>query len=305
LLIKKRDSKQAEIEDLTMLLSFPLPEKSKFQIERELRFIKSGDHGEDNSAYFIDFHFGSSKNWAVIHDLRLEFKDQVAQIDHLLINRFLEIYVLESKNFFSGVKITDTGEFLVNYNNKYFSIDSPIEQNKRHIIVLEQVFKKYDAMPKRLGITMPPTFRSYILVSTKSRVIRPLKEIFNTSMVIKADTLRTQIDKDIENMGPLSVLASTGKIVSGETIQEIAERIITVHKPMKMNYRKRFGLEDVSSSSPIVEKPSDVQPSKRFYCSKCNKTITEKVAKFCWDNKRRFAGKEYCFDCQKTFSVRH
>ena len=304
MLIKKRDSKKTEIEELTTLLSFHLPENKKFVIEREVRFIRSGDQGETDAAYFINFHFASSKNWAVIHDLRLEHQGRVAQIDHLLINRFLNVYVLESKNFSYGVKITDTGEFLVNYDKKYYSIESPIEQNKRHLIVLEEIFKKYDIMPKRIGITIIPTFRSYILVSTKSRVIRPSKETFDTSMVIKADTLGTQIDKDVDNMGPLSVLATASKIVSRETIKEIAERVAAVHKPIKINYRKRFGLEDIGPSRDSVVAPSDMQQSKRFYCAKCNNTIPEKVAKFCWDNKQRFHGKAYCFDCQKAFPGR-
>jgi hypothetical protein len=304
MLIKKRDSKKAEIEELTTLLSFPHPENKKFLLERELRFIRSGDQGETDAAYFIDFHFASSKNWAVIHDLRLEHQGKVAQIDHLLINRFFEVYVLESKNYSCGVKITDTGEFLVNYDNKYSSIESPIEQNKRHLVVLEDIFKHYDIMPKRLGITIIPTFRSYILMSTKSRVIRPPKETFNTSMVIKADTLRTQIDKEFDNMGPLSVLATASRIVSGETIKDLAERIAVVHKPIKMDYRKRFGLGDVSPSQDH-DAPLDKQPSKQFYCFQCKKKITEKVAKFCWDNKKRFHGKAYCFDCQKAFSGPH
>jgi len=300
MLIKKRDSKQAEIEELTTLLTEPLPENKKFLIERELRCIKTGDQGETDAAYFIDFHFASSKNWAVIHDLRLEHQGRVAQIDHLLINRFFNVYVIESKNFSYGVKITDTGEFLVNYKNKYFSTESPIEQNKRHLIILEQIFKQYDVLPKRLGITISPTFRSYILVSTKSRVIRPHKEVFDTSMVIKADTLRTQIDKDFDKMGTLSVLAAASKMVSGEKIKEVAQRITAVHRPIKMNYRKRFGLEDASSSQDNAA-PLDTQPSKQFYCFQCKKKITEKVAKFCWDNKQRFHGKAYCFDCQKAF----
>ena len=32
----------------------------------------------------------------VLHDLRLEHGNQVAQIDHLLINRWMECYVLET-----------------------------------------------------------------------------------------------------------------------------------------------------------------------------------------------------------------
>src|SRR4030043_617015 len=132
MLIKKRDSKQAEIDELATLLSLPLPANKRFLIERELRFIKSGDQGETDAAYFIDFHFSSSNRWVVLHDLRLEYQDKVAQIDHLLINCFFDIYVLESKNFSYGLKITDTGEFLVNNGKDYFAIESPIEQNKRH-----------------------------------------------------------------------------------------------------------------------------------------------------------------------------
>jgi hypothetical protein len=300
MLIKKRDSKKAEIEELTKLLTEPLPKHKKFLIERELQCIKSGDQGETDAAYFINFHFAPSKNWAVIHDLRIEHRGRVAQIDHLLINRYFEVYVLESKNFSYGVKITETGEFLVNFGNKYVSIESPIEQNKRHLIVLEQIFKQYDVMPKRLGITMLPTFRSYIMVSPTSRVIRPSKKIFDTSMVIKADTLRTQIDKNYDNMGPISVLAAASKMVSSEILKGVAQRIAAVHRP----YRKRFGLEEASPSQDNAA-PLDTQPSKQFHCFQCKKKITEKVAKFCWDNKERFHGKAFCFDCQKAFPGRH
>jgi len=305
MLIKKQDSKQAELEELIELLSLPLPKNTKFLLERELRCIKSGAQGEKDAAYFIDFHFKSSKNWAVIHDLRLEHQGKVAQIDHLLINRFFEVYVLESKNFSSGVKITDTGEFLVNYDNKYLPIESPIEQKKRHLIVIEDIFEQYDIMPKRLGITINPTFRSYILMSTKSRVIRPLNETFDTRMVIKADTLRTQIDKVFDNMGPLSVLTAASKIVSSETLREVSERLSAVHRPIKIDYRKRFGVDNKAPSQPTTAQAPNARIPKGCYCSNCKKTITEKVAKFCWDNKKRFYGKAYCFDCQKTFSRQH
>lgn len=304
MIIKKRDSKRAEIDELTTLLSVPLPENKKFLIERELRFIKSGDQGENDAAYFIDFHFASSKRWAVIHDLRLEHRGKVAQIDHLLINRFFDIYVLESKNFSYGLKITDTGEFLVNNGKNYFAIESPIEQNKRHQIVLEQVIKKYDIMPKRLGITLTPSFYCYVLVSPKSRVVRPDRSRFDTSMVIKTDTLRTAIDKRVDEMNSILVLTAASKISSFEAVVEAAKRLAALHRPFKTNYRKRFGIEDAGLSQTSTKRATDIQSSKQFYCFKCKKTITEQVAKFCWDNKQRFHGKAYCFDCQEAFSGR-
>ena len=300
MIIKKRDSKEAEIKELTSLLSMPLPENKRFLVERELRFVKSGDKGESDSAYFIDFEFASSKRWAVIHDLRLECRNRVAQIDHLLINRFFDVYVLESKNFSYGVKITDTGEFLVNYGSKYFSIESPIEQNNRHIVVLENAFEQYDIMPTRLGMTIKPNFRSYIMVSPKSRVTRPSKSRFGTSTVIKADTLRSTIDKYVDNMAPLSVFATASKITSFEMVKWAAQRLVTLHKPIKMDYRKRFGIEDKPMDKQIVSPSTETQQADKFFCFKCKTAISGKVARFCWDNKSRFGGRAYCFDCQKT-----
>ncbi|OGW52303.1 MAG: hypothetical protein A2Y81_06250 [Nitrospirae bacterium RBG_13_43_8] len=293
MIIKKRDSKQAEIDELTTLLSVSLPENKKFLIDRELRSIKSGDRGEKDAAYFIDFHFASSKRWAVIHDLRLEYRDKVAQIDHLLISRLFDIYLLESKNVSYGLKITDTGEFLVNYGKNYVAIESPIEQNKRHQIVLEQVIKKYDIMPKRLGITITPSFYCYVLVSPKSRVVRPNKARFDTSMVIKTDTLRSAIDKRVDKMNAISALTTASKMSSFEAVVKLAKRLTALHKPFKTDYWKRFGIEDAGR----------FQSSKPFYCFKCKKLIDGQVAKSCWDNKQRFHGRAYCFDCQKAFSA--
>lgn len=304
MIIKKRDSKQAEIDDLTKLLSMALPENKRLLIEQELRFIKSGEKGEKDAAYFIDFHFASSNRWVVLHDLRLEYQDKVAQIDHLLINCFFDIYVLESKNFSYGLKITDTGEFLVNNGKNYLAIESPIEQNKRHQIVLEQVIKKYDIMPKRFGITLIPSFYSYVLVSPKSRVERPNKAMFDTSMVIKTDTLRSAIDKRVNKMNSISVLTAASKISSFETVIEVAKRLAALHRPFKTDYQKRFGIKDTGLSQTSTKKANDIQSSKQFYCFKCKKTITEQVAQFCWDNKQRFHGKAYCFNCQKAFPGR-
>lgn len=291
MIIKSREIKQSDIDELNALLALNLPENKRFSIERELRFIKSGDKGEKDSAYFIDFDYGTSKNWAIIHDLRLEHDIKVAQIDHLLINRFFHFYVLESKNYSYGVKITDDGEFLVGYNNKYLPIGSPIEQNKRHILLLEKVIKDHDIMPKRLGIILSPSFRNYVLVSTNSRVIRPPKNKFDTSMVIKADTLASIIEKAVDNMSSISVLASASKISSTGTLMEVAKKIAKLHKPIKMDYKKKFGIDE----HVVKEKKTE----KNYYCSKCKKPITGKVAFFCWQNKEKFGGRAYCFDCQK------
>ena len=243
MIIKRMDSKQKEIEELGTLLKSKLTSYQRFLIERELKTIKGGIRGEKDSAYYIDFYFGNSRNWAVIHDLRLEHKGQVAQIDHLLINRFLNMYVLESKNYSCKLKSTPEGEFQAYYGKDYVGIPSPIEQNKRHIHLLGLFLKHHDILPKRMGISIRPKFKNLVLVSPKVIITRPPQKKFDTSSVIKADTLRTKIDREFEKWNPLANFATISKICSSSTLRETARRLAAFHKPLKVDFRAKFGLQ--------------------------------------------------------------
>ncbi len=68
MLIKERDKRDEDIVELRRLLDSRLTEKQRFLIERELKCISSGARGEDDSAYYIDFKYTDSQNWAIIHD---------------------------------------------------------------------------------------------------------------------------------------------------------------------------------------------------------------------------------------------
>jgi hypothetical protein len=242
MIIKKMDSKQEEIAELTALLRSKLISHQRFLIERELKTMRSGVSDEKGSAYYIDFYFENSKNWAVIHDLRLEHKGQVAQIDHLLINRFFDMYVLESKNYSHRLKITPEGEFQIYYGKEYIGIPSPIEQNKRHIHLLGLFLKHKNILPKRVGISIRPRFKNLILVSPKSVITRPPKKKFDTGSVIKADTLRTRIDRELAKQNPLADLATISKTCSSSTLMETAKTLAGFHKPKKIDFRAKFGV---------------------------------------------------------------
>ena len=127
MILKSKDSRQSDIQELNRLLNLKPTAKQRFLIERELKCLMSGERNEQNSAYYLDFSYKDSKNWAVIHDLRIEHRGRVAQIDHLIINRFLDVFVLESKNYYYGVKITEEGEFLVWDGKTYQAIDLSLQ----------------------------------------------------------------------------------------------------------------------------------------------------------------------------------
>ena len=103
MLIKQADDRSEELAQLERAAGALKGEAAK-RAGGELRQRKAGLQGEADSAYQIDFHFRESPKRAVIHDLRLEYNGRVAQIDHLIVNRRLDCYVLESKHFHTASK---------------------------------------------------------------------------------------------------------------------------------------------------------------------------------------------------------
>ena len=299
MIIKEKDSRESDIALLESVLAQDLPQQKSDLVKKELSSLRKGVKGEQDAAYLINFDFGSSKNWAVLHDLRLEVNGQVAQIDHLLINRFFEFYVLESKNFSYGVKIGEDGDFLIYYNNHYHGIPSPIEQNRRHIKVLEDCLKTHDIMPKRLGISIKPHFINYVLMSAGSRIIRQKKNTVGSSAVIKVDSLRTTIDKEIDNKQPLGALASVAKLCSSETVIDVAQRITALHKPIRIDYAKRFGVALPQTDAGESRKKKLPSRSTRYYCWTCKEGVPDVVAEYCWSYKHIYDNKVYCKKCQK------
>lgn len=312
MLLKSADSKDAGIAILTNLLNHrSVSEDKKQQISRELRNVVAGVKTENEAAYEIDFHFGASKNMMVLHDLRIEVNGRVAQIDHLLINRLCEVYVLETKTFSTGLSINDSGEFSTTYDGRKFGIASPIEQNVRHIKVLRDAFKLI-GMPKRLGITIQPSFHPVILVSQKAVIERPNSKKIALDSVIKLDQFFSWYNKRIDESKAIDAIGIL-KVCSSETIKEVAEKLVALHKPARTDYIRRF---DVAGDLLTKEPAAKVQPRQNhspegsacnvrrtgnYFCAACQSSIAEVVAKFCWKSIGRFGGKAYCRSCQIKF----
>lgn len=229
MLIKKADDPTSLLHDLESRAAGS--DAGASRAADELRIRKAGLKGEAESAYLIDFEFANSSNWAVLHDLRLEHNGRVAQIDHLLINRFMDVYVLETKHFHAGLKITEDGEFLRwnAYKRSFVGMASPLEQNDRHIAVLKDVLADIE-LPQRLGIRIAPSLSSLILIAPNARIDRPKR--FDTSRVIKADQLRKRINRDIDDENAMLTLLKATKIVSPETVEFVGRQLVAKHRPL-------------------------------------------------------------------------
>lgn len=312
MLIKQADDKTPDVEILKTLLTHPeASADTRKKIEQEIRNISSGEKGERATAYEIDFHYGPSKNWAVIHDLRIEHGGRVAQIDHLLVNRFLDVWVCESKRFAEGIAINEQGECAMFWNGKPQGIGSPHEQNTKHIAVVKSLCDDGVAnLPKRLGFSIKPSFYGLVVVSKEARISRPKAKGWWNEGIVKADQVKAKIDKAFDSDNNPLLMA---KLVSSETVEGFARSLAALHVPASFNWHARFGLaKDVIrpiATAPELAKPERTAVSdtgegetkkSKLACNSCGTIVAYNVAKFCWFNKARFGGDVYCMECQKN-----
>ena len=254
MLLKQKDNRDTDIQELNRLLGSNLTAKQRFMVERELKCLQSGERNEQNSAYYLDFRYKDSKNWAVIHDLRIEHRGRVAQIDHLIINRFLDVFVLESKNYYYGIKVTPDGEFLVWNGKTYQAIESPIEQNNRHIQALQMSVDDRNLGPKRLGFAIPIGYRNVVMLSPTSKIIRPDKAPFDLSSILKADAFCSFAEKEVDKKS----IIEAPKLIGSDTLQEFGEKLVKLHRPGLFDYAAKFGIQAVTMQA---EPPSAVAQS--------------------------------------------
>lgn len=296
MIIKEADDKSSDFAMLESLASGSgTGSNVRDRIQQEIKNIKSGLKGEKEAAHEIDFHFGPSKNYAVIHDLRIEVEGRVAQIDHMVIGRFLDIWVCETKNFSDGLAINEQGEWSRFYNGKPYGMASPFEQNKKHIMVLNALFKTGTVqLPTRLGFAIKPNMHNVIMVSKSARISRPKKEVEGLESVIKSDQFRTMVERaNDSDDNPLTV----AKLIGAETLENFARSIVAQHQPLAFNWAAKFGVKDKSEDT--ATDTAETKPKKKLICTKCSVAVEFNVARFCWLNKARFGEGIYCRDCQK------
>jgi hypothetical protein len=303
MLIKAADDKQRDIDTLESLLTRPgLDAGAHRRIETELRRVQAGIAGERGAAYEIEFHYGHNPHRMTIHDLRLEVDGRVAQIDHLLIDRLLGIWVCESKHFSEGVAVDEYGEWAGFYRGRPFGIGSPIEQNRKHMAVLKDVFaKRLVELPRRLGIPIKPEVRSLILVSKEARISRPKSKaardrVEGLDSVIKVDQLKTVLDKDLDSKG----IAAMRKLVSRAEVEKLARQLVGLHRPTTTDWPAKFGLVvAVAPEPPAAAVVADPALPSEAACQGCGKHVSQAVIEFCQQRSEIFSDRILCMNCQR------
>lgn len=294
MLLKTADDRAPDIEALEALRRQPgLDPRTARLIDDELWSIRLGAKTEADAAYQLEFDLQDSQHWAIIHDLRLEIDGQVAQIDHLVISRMLELFVCESKSFTGGVKVNEHGEWTTFRDRRLIGIPSPIEQNRRHIAVLKRAIKLgFVHLPRRI-VAIKPTFFNIVLVSQGGSIGRPRKKAPELDAIVKVDQFRTHLLK--RNFSSLSML----KLVGSATLEGFGRQLVALHQPADRDWGKRFGITEAEREAAPVEPLATPAPDRNANCARCGIAVSIAEARFCRFNKGRFDGQLYCMPCQQ------
>jgi len=250
MIYKNIDDKSKQIETLENLLSRSTSDAQKKFIETDLKKLKSGLEAEQENAYYLNFEFEKSKHLILLHDIRLEHDGRTAQFDHLLISRF-GIELLETKSSNSEMTINEDGSINLK-NGKYTNTyPNPLEQSRRHGVVLRDFIDSKVLLSKRIDIFGGIEITSKVLINPKTTLInKTLPDGFE-----RADSFVSKRRKEIDGLGIFKVLSTFSKGYSIDKAKEIAQILVDAHTPVDFDYTMKFKMK----KEVIQEEPTEVE----------------------------------------------
>ncbi len=308
ILKKMDDSKLEEIETLKEILKMSTNEQQQYLIKNDLKKQQKGIEGEKQISYFIDFNLGESKNYIILHDLRIEVDNKTAQIDHMLISKAMGIVLIEAKNTDAVVTINNDGTMTYKYKNgKEYNQANPLEQSKRHELVLKSFLEKHDI---DMTISSKVVFLPEVIITNEKL----------PSNFYRADTFVTSLrNETLKNPLKFAVLFAkvmTNNVVSFEHLMYIGGILVKEHKPIKIDYEKKYPIskkKEILEETIIVDKvDTEVKTNPKAVIEKDENNIE----KTCRENNidisnfkdikmsNKYMGNEMvsftCINCNKT-----
>ena len=253
-----------KFENLKVLETLYKSSKSVAQkglIKKELNLLQSGLVAEKQNIYYINTILGDSKNYVLIHDLRLEYKGKTAQIDHLLLNK-IGIIILESKSLKGEVTIREDGGLDCKYNNKTSAYPNPLEQAKRQASLLEDLLKD----------------NGYLSNNLRQKLEIEARVIFSPDTVItnqelpknyhRGDSFYSEYVIELEKWtSSLKVLKKLTTYQSHKSLQEMGNFLLSQHKPVEFDYTKKFKIKTQEiEQKPIKQQENSINDQ---LCPRC------------------------------------
>lgn len=230
--IKDFSSENNLLKDMEELSSKVTSKKKKY-IDKDIYLLKAGINGEKNVYYELKNSFIPMY---CIHDIRIQHKDYIAQLDFLAITSKF-IYVLETKKLIGDIQINSDGEFtrIIRDKNGRFirkeGMASPISQNDKHINILKALLED----KKLLGYNIP--IKSLVVIANPKTVVDKKyakKEI--KELICKYDNVADVLRKELEKESSINM--------SLKDMKKIADFLVDNNTIKKFDLYSKYGISE-------------------------------------------------------------
>jgi hypothetical protein len=230
-----------QMKQLTDLLD-KVGDNDKEKIENEIRKLKIGIEGEKK----IEFELTSIHDTPLIclNDIRLEYNNEVAQMDFILVARS-SIIVIESKELIGNISIDNEGNFTrtyQTYQNKIYKKEgmySPIAQNDRHIEILKRMLVENKVIGKDFPIHSLVVIANDKCIVDKKFAPKAIKEL-----ITKYDQLRFKIQDILKSDEIYDI--------NDKDMKYIADYIYEKNKHIEYDYINKLGLKLKEEKPEII-----------------------------------------------------
>ncbi|MEG0450807.1 MAG: NERD domain-containing protein [Lysinibacillus sp.] len=294
-LIKSAFDDLQKIKQLNQKIAARDEPNSRKQLEQQKRMIELGIQGEQSVLFELENAFLPIH---IIHDLRISHNDLKAQLDFVVITRKF-ILVIEVKNYYGDIEITDNDEFVrkVQKNNKTIFKEgfySPIRQIQRQVNVLEALLKDNQVINK-----MPI---KYVVVFSNKRTILNTKKANPQvrSKILRADQLVHYLTNELKQESPTHLLdkhmTEMGQYIKSQhqsqafdTIEKSEEKLLEetismqdeepkLVNPLQHNTTHIHDSEELAEALRTFRKELSVKKNVKAFYIFSNKTLDELVA---------------------------
>ncbi len=266
--IKEFSKEDQQIDVLEGLRSKASEEVKKY-IEKDIKIIKAGLQGEQNVYFELKNSFLPI---ICLHDIRLVYKEYVAQLDYVVITP-TNICILECKKLTGDIEITNKGDFIryiKDYKGKFIKKEgmySPITQNERHINILTQLLRE------QLGYKVRDSLLYNIVVIADPKTI--INDKFAPKSIkdrlIKYDQLKIKINESIEKSKDKNILLKSD-------MHKIAKCLMAYHEPLIIDHSKKYTIEPIESIETIDDSQNLYEELRAY---RLKQSREEKIKPYC------------------------
>jgi len=121
---------------------------------------------------------------------------------------------------------------------------------------LQELLRDLGLLPRTIGFPAAPRFVNVVVVPPDCLIQQEKKQ----SWVVHMDRFVTKARKDF-NLG--NAVRNLLQIHSGKDARSVGEKLIALHRPFQMDYRKRFG---ISSKPAKIEDKKPRTAGRRCEC---------------------------------------